>query len=256
MFRQTLHHTSYLWRPLSGGAHFTFTSACWPPGVKSSSRSLGNATTKRSPFSLFLFLQLLVLLENQGRCQTSSVNLTSCHSLPPPPPPPASFLLQPMRSDALVCERSQDRLGGRGQSVAGCLFKEIRAAALTYSTYLSIVFHPDDGGKTCRAASGRTTARCLDRCPRTLFDRKVTRSELDIAFSRMKKKFASRANICTVPPPFVCIPSHGDLDLSRALTHPLPTGAATRTPFRRIFPYRRNAIPVTSAVSPANLPVI
>lgn len=94
-----------------------------------------------------------------------------------------------MRNDALVCERSQDRLGGRGQSAAGCLFKEIRAAALTYSTYLSIVFHPDDGGKTCRAASGRrTTARCLDRCPRTLFDRRVSLCELEIAFSWMKKK--------------------------------------------------------------------
>lgn len=148
-----LHHMSYLWRPLSGGAHFTFTSVGWPLSGKSSSQSLGNVTTKCSPFSLFLFLQLLVLHENQGRCQSSSVNLTSCYSLPFSSP--ACFLPvlanEKRRSGLWTFTRQTWRLGS--ERSGGCLFKEIRAAALTYSTYLSIVFRCDDEGKMCRAAN-------------------------------------------------------------------------------------------------------
>lgn len=156
-----------------------------------------------------------------------------------------------MRSDALVCGPSQDRAWRLGSECSGgYLFKEIRAATMTYSTSLCIVFHCDDEGKTCRAAE-----RLLDVWTDVrgqYFNRKVTLSELEIAFSWMTK--------CPTPTsaPFTQLCLHFASRATGTWIYLMlcPTAGATRWPFRCIFPYRRNVIRVTNVISSANLPVI
>lgn len=210
------HRTSYWWRPLSGGAHFTFMSAGWPLSGKSSSQSLGNVTSKCSPFSLFLFF---TASRAAWKPRPLPDLLSEPHFLLFIPRPffprllPSCFsqweailwFVNLRKTDVAVGVRAQRRLS----------FQRDKSGGLDL-LHLSLYCFPLWWwGRNVQGSV--TTARCLDRCGQYCH-RKVTLSERKIAFFTEEKM--PHANICIIHPPFVCIPlwilSHRHLDLSRA----------------------------------------